>query len=89
MEVGLLMVLMSSGPERHEENCMLMINGKWQGESPVTIYNVKQQKPLEPEKKAAAETRPIETAALDVKPEKNRPKKRPVHGVETRHRTRD
>ena len=50
-----------------------MINGKWQKESPVTIYNAK----------------PIETAALDVKPEKNRPKKRIVHGVETRHCTRD
>jgi len=68
---------------------MLMINGKWQGESPVTIYNVKPQKSPELEKKAAAETRPIETAALDVKPEKEKPKKRPVHGVETRHCTRN
>ena len=49
---------------------MLMINGKWQRESPVTISSV-------------------ETAALDMKPEKNRPKKRIVHGVETRHCTRD
>ena len=68
------MVLMSSGPERRKESDVLIINGKHQPEL---------------EKKAAAETRPIETAALDMKPEKNRPKKRIVHGVETRHRTRD
>lgn len=46
-------------------------------------------KPVEePKKKTAAESKPIETAALDLKPKKEKPKKRPVHGVETRHRTR-
>lgn len=54
MGVEQIMVLMSSGPERRKENCMLMINGKWQEESPV---------------KASA-GRKVETAALDMKSEK-------------------
>ena len=93
---------------------MLIINGKYQLETPVIVHNVKLRKPPKPEKKAviepkpaepikqeakavepeepkkktAAESKPIETAALDLRPKKEKPKKRPVHGVETRHRTR-
>ena len=51
---------------------MLIINGKVQPESPV---------------KASAGRR-VETAALDMKPEK-KPKRKPTHGVETRNRTRN
>jgi len=52
---------------------MLIINGKIQPESPV---------------KASAGRR-IEIAALDMRPEKEKPKRKPTHGVETRNRTSD
>jgi len=51
---------------------MLIINGKIQPESPA---------------KASAKQK-VETAALDMEPEKEKPKRKPTHGVETRNRTR-
>jgi len=52
---------------------MLIINGRAQFELPAT-RSVKRE---------------VETAALDMEPEKEKPKRKPTHGVETRNRTSD
>ena len=73
---------------------MLIINGKYQPETPVIVHNVKPQKPPKMREKPVIEFKPAEPIKQEAKamepeePKKGKAKKRPVHGVETRHRTR-
>jgi len=77
---------------------MLIINGKLVMESPLIVnygkpedppkQKAKATKAEEPKKMSEVEQKPKETAALDLPKKKGKPKKRPMHGAETRNKAR-